>query len=58
MVAFYKSLKSHNYPTARSYKNVTLSYLKNANFLSLDTRIIYTPRKKQSKIYLFRKSLE
>ena len=31
-VAFYKSLKSHNYPTARSNKNVASFYLKNSYF--------------------------
>ena len=32
IVAFYKSLKSHYYPTARSYKNVSSFYLKNSDF--------------------------
>ena len=37
IVAFYKSLKSHNYPIARSYKNVTLFYLKNSDFPTIET---------------------
>ena len=36
IVAFYKSLKSHNYPNARSYKNVSLFYLKNSDFPKLE----------------------
>ena len=37
IVAFYKSLKSHNYPTTRSYKNVASFYLRNSDFPTLKT---------------------
>ena len=37
IVAFYKYLKSHNYSTTRSYKNVALVYLKNSDFPTLKT---------------------
>ena len=37
IVAFYKSLKSHNYPTARSYKNASSFYLKNYDSPTLET---------------------
>ena len=37
IVAFYKYLKSHNYTTTRSYKNVALVYLKNSDFPTLKT---------------------
>ena len=36
-VAFYKYLKFHNYPTARSYKSVASYYLKNSDFPTLKT---------------------
>ena len=37
IVAFYKSLKSHNYPTTRSYKKVASFYLRNSDFPTLKT---------------------
>ena len=37
IVAFYKYLKSHNYSTTRSYKNIALVYLKNSDFPTLKT---------------------
>ena len=37
IVSFYKSLKSHSYPTARSLKNVASFYLKNSDFPTLET---------------------
>ena len=37
IMTFHKSLKSHNYPTARSYKNVASFYLKNSDFPTLET---------------------
>ena len=37
IVALYKSLKSHDYPTARSYKSVASFYLKNSDFPKLET---------------------
>ena len=37
IAAFYKHLKSHNYPNARSYKNVASLCLKNSDFPTLKT---------------------
>ena len=36
IVAFYKSLRSHDYPTARSYKIIAPFYVKNSDFPMLE----------------------
>ena len=36
IVAFYKSLRSHDYPTARSYKIIAPFYVKNSDFPTLE----------------------